>query len=207
MKIKICGLRLLEDARLALELGATHLGVVLAENSPRCATIDEARAILALTDSIAEGVLVFRDQSVSDVLRAARAAHARCVQVHGADLHSIDVLRAHGLRVMPVASCAADAHALPNLPVSPTVTEPGILDCGRGGSGERFPWHLLGARAPDHVFIAGGIDPTNVDFLLAHRPYGIDLSRGVEVAAGVKDPRKLRALFDRLRNHSEGSPA
>lgn len=215
MKVKICGLRRLEDARVALTLGATHLGVVLAGDSPRCATLEEARAILALVNSSNEvsrrehprntGVLVFRDQSEQDILHAARTASARCVQVHGASARTIERLRGHGLCVLPVASCAVDARVLPSFPVAPTAGEPGVLDCGRGGSGERFPWRLLGDRAPDHVFLAGGIDSTNLDSLWTHRPYGIDLSRGVEATAGVKDPHKLRALFDRILGLTEES--
>jgi phosphoribosylanthranilate isomerase len=56
------------------------------------------------------------------------------------------------------------------------------------------------------VFLAGGIDSTNLELLWTYRPYGIDLSRGVEVTAGVKDARKLRALFRRIRYLTEGSP-
>jgi phosphoribosylanthranilate isomerase len=72
---------------------------------------------------------------------------------------------------------------------------PVLLDIGAGGSGTPFDWRLLGRVAPPRLWIAGGITPENVDELLEHDPFGIDVSSGVEVAPGIKDARRLRKLF------------
>lgn len=87
---------------------------------------------------------------------------------------------------------------MPSLEPRPTRARPALLDVGGGGTGRGFDWTLLGARAPDATFVAGGIRPDNVRVLLKYRPYGIDLSSGVESSPGVKDPHKLRALFEEV---------
>jgi phosphoribosylanthranilate isomerase len=81
------------------------------------------------------------------------------------------------------------------------VDTPALLDVGGGGSGRSFDWDLLGTEAPPFTFVAGGIRPENVEALLEHRPYGIDLASGVESEPGVKDEEKLRELFDRIGRH------
>ena len=67
-KIKICGVRRVADALLAVDLGATHIGCVLAPDSPRCATLNEARELVAAVGSSAQVVLVFRNPSVEEVV-------------------------------------------------------------------------------------------------------------------------------------------
>jgi phosphoribosylanthranilate isomerase len=194
--IKICGLRRVADAELALQLGATHLGCVVAADSPRCATADEVRAIRGVAAGRAIFVLVCRGGR-DEVLAAAVEAGPDLVQWHGATPVDEVALAAAGLLPLRVRSVDAAAVALPSLP-SATNASPLLLDVGRGGGGQPFAWHLLGDAAPAHVFIAGGITPANVGALLAHRPWGIDLSSGVESAPGCKDHAALRRLFAAL---------
>jgi phosphoribosylanthranilate isomerase len=195
--IKICGLRRAADAELALQLGATHLGCVVAADSPRCATADEVRAVRAVAAGGATFVLVCRGRR-DEVLAAAAAAGPDLVQWHGAAPADETALAAAGHRLLRVRTLAAGATALPPLPPA-TIASPLLLDVGRGGGGQQFDWNLLGTAAPAHVFIAGGITPANVGALLAHRPWGIDLSSGVESAPGRKDHAALRRLFAALQ--------
>jgi phosphoribosylanthranilate isomerase len=90
------------------------------------------------------------------------------------------------------------ADRLPAFACHPEPHRPAVLDAGAGGRGRRFRWELLGPRAPDATFIAGGIGPHNVLELLRYRPYGLDLSSGVESAPGIKDPERLSLFFERL---------
>jgi phosphoribosylanthranilate isomerase len=103
-----------------------------------------------------------------------------------------------GLAVLRVVDVSEQATELPPFPSRPSTKRPALLDVGGGGSGRRFDWKLLGPQAPECTFVAGGVRPDNVADLLEHRPYGIDLSSGVEREPGVKDERKLRELFDRI---------
>lgn len=199
MKVKICGLRRTSDTGLAIELGATHVGIVLAEDSPRCATMREARAIVRCARGRATVVLVFRHESAETIVRAAFELGVNLVQVHGASPALRRELRDAGMFVMPVASVPAGASALPEFAAQPTDMVPAVLDVGRGGSGRTFDWTLLPTQSARCVFVAGGITPANVAALLAHRPWGIDVSSGVELAPGVKSPGLLRKLLREVR--------
>lgn len=195
--IKICGLRRPQDAALAVALGATHLGCVLAADSPRGATLDEARAVRDAADG-RRLVLVFRDPSAADVLRAADALDTPHVQLHCASDALVATLAERGLRCARAYSVGRDADRLPPFTPKPTADRPAVLDVGRGGTGQRFDWGLLGHGCPDATFVAGGITPHNVTALLPHAPWGIDLSSGIESHPGHKDHTAMRALFAAL---------
>ena len=200
MKVKVCGLRRAADAECAIALGASHVGVVLAADSPRCASRDEAAAIVAVARGRAEPVLVFRGEPHDEVVAKSDVLGVRRVQVHGADRQACEGLRRAGLLPIPVARVSADARVLPHFEPTPSARQPALLDGGRGGAGRCFSWSLLADGAPDGVFVAGGIRPDNVRELVALRPWGIDVSSGVEREPGVKDPQLLTALFQGLRS-------
>ena len=199
-RVKVCGVRLVEDAQFASGIGAKYIGCVLASDSPRCATLAEVRAIASALNDHAELVLVFRNAAVTTVLDASRATGITSVQPHGMDAAGADALKSAGCRVFRVYSIAAGASDLPALNPLPTPDEPAVLDVGQGGSGTPFDWQLLGQNAPDGLLIAGGISPDNVAQLLVHNPFGIDVSSGVESAPGIKDHDRLRRLFDALED-------
>lgn len=195
--VKICGLKRVEDAELAVSLGASFVGAVRSL-SPRRVSLAEARALFSRVGSRAARVLVFRDYDLDEVLSDARAAGADWVQLYHAP--EADVLRAEseGFRVLRVYSMSEDTRRMPSFSCEPAEDRPALLDVGGGGSGRSFDWSLLGRNAPAFTFVAGGIDPSNVDLLLERRPYGIDLSSGVEREPGVKDETKLRKFFERI---------
>lgn len=199
MKVKICGLRRAEDAVLALELGADYLGIVLAEDSPRCATRDQASRIVRLATNRAPVVLVFRGQDDASVVDASQSLGVRRVQVHGADAVRCARLASMGLLPIPVHAVASDAQVLPAFGQAPSVEQPALLDGGRGGAGTQFAWSLLGDRAPHAVLIAGGLNPDNVSELLRLTPWGIDVSSGIEREPGVKDVKLMKQLFEIVR--------
>lgn len=193
--IKICGLRRLEDAELALDLGAQFLGCVMAKDSPRCASLNEVQAIVKAAAGRAEVVLVFRGNSAADILSVSAATGVKRVQIHGVDPVACESMGFYGLMIHPVFSVDPQADCLPVQEPVPTVARPGLLDTGRGGSGEPFGWRLLGEQGPAATFVAGGIKPSNLSLLLKRHPYGIDVSSGVEISPGCKDPALLKQLF------------
>lgn len=201
--VKICGIKRLRDAERALSLGATHIGVVRTESSPRAATAEEARAIFETLSGRVVTVLVCRDLPIDRVVRDAKASRCDWVQLYQAVDSDVERLEAEGFRVLRVHGVREDASELPPLSPPPTEERPALLDVGGGGSGRSFDWSLLGATPPAFTWIAGGIRPDNVEALLAHRPHGIDLASGVESAPGVKDPTKLEALFSRIETFFE----
>jgi phosphoribosylanthranilate isomerase len=196
--VKICGLKRAEDAELAVSLGADLVGAVRTPSSPRRVSIEEARALFSRIGSKAARVLVFRDVPLDEVLVDARAASADWVQLYQATDSDVRRVESEGVRVLRVYDLSDEALRLPAFSAKPSAGRPALLDVGGGGSGRSFDWDLLGSGAPAFTFVAGGIRPENVEELLAHRPYGIDLSSGVEREPGVKDEAKLRRLFERI---------
>lgn len=194
-RVKICGLTRPKDARLAVELGATHVGCVLAPGSPRCVSPERARAVFAAAGWRAQPVLVLTDADPAEIPGLAREAGTTHVQLYGVSESDRLRLEEAGLTVYRVHLVHAGATALPPLVPMPREGCPAVLDVGGGGSGRRFDWAFLGEHAPDHTFVAGGVAPENVGSLLAHRPYGIDLSSGVESEPGLKDPRRMALFF------------
>ncbi|MFK7740350.1 MAG: hypothetical protein AB8H80_08495 [Planctomycetota bacterium] len=199
MKIKICGLCQRADAELAITLGATHVGIVLAPDSPRCANRRNAAAIAAAARGRAEVVLVFRSVDDQGIVAAADALDVRTVQVHDADGARLERLHARGLRAMAVHRLDAACVELPRFEPAPCAGSPVLLDGGAGGAGTAFDWRILGDAGPEYVFVAGGIRPDNIAALLRRRPWGIDVSSGAEASPGHKDPARMRALFEAVR--------
>ncbi len=201
MEVKICGLRRPEDARLAVSLGARWIGIVRAPDSPRSATIEEARRVIAAArevDPAVRPVLATGRRRRAEVAADAAALGVVRVQPHGLADSGVHALRAAGLivhRVVPVPEAAA---RLPRF-VAPREPEgPLVFDVGGGGSGRSFDWRILGEKAPPRAFIAGGLRPENIGSLLPHQPWGVDVSSGIESAPGIKDPERLRWFFENL---------
>lgn len=202
MEIKICGLRRPEDARLAVRLGAHWIGIVRAPDSPRSATLPEARRVIGAArevDPEVRPVLATRRRTRDEVAGDAAALGIQRVQPHGLSDAEVRSLRETGLIVHRVVTVPETADRLPDLVPPGEGDGPLVLDVGGGGSGRAFDWRILGERAPVGAFIAGGLKPENIGRLLPFRPWGVDVSSGVESAPGVKDPDRLRLFFERLQ--------
>jgi phosphoribosylanthranilate isomerase len=193
-RIKFCGLRRQEDVDAAVAAGADALGFVLWAGSPRAATAAEVAGLRSPAPVPRVGVLV--NASLDEARAAMAVAALQAVQLHGdedarayASL-GVPIIRAVGLKD------ERDVRAALALPTSVTVLVDGAAGAARGGTGTRANWELaaeVARRRP--VILAGGLTPGNVkDAVTAVRPWGVDVSSGVESAPGVKDHAKLRAF-------------
>jgi phosphoribosylanthranilate isomerase len=194
MLVKICGITRLEDAEAAVELGAGALGFVFWPKSPRYVDPEQARAIVSRLPPFVTTVGVFVDQPPRLVNGVAARVGLGAVQLHGDE--TIDVLE-HIERpvVKAFATDGGDEDAWPSrvrLLIDAHDPEK------RGGTGRTVDWKraaVIAARRP--VLLAGGLTPANVaDAIRVVKPFGIDVSSGVESSAGVKDHERLRALFE-----------
>ena len=202
MEIKICGLRRPADARLAVRLGARWIGVVRAPDSPRSATLDEARRVIAAArevDPHVRPVLATGRRTRDEVASDAFALGVERVQPHGLSDAGVRTLAQAGLIVHRVVTVPESAARLPDFEPPEADDGPLVFDVGGGGSGRAFDWRILGERAPGRAFIAGGLRPANIGRLLPYRPWGVDVSSGIESSPGVKDPDLLQRFFDLLQ--------
>jgi phosphoribosylanthranilate isomerase len=208
IRVKICGITTVEDARLAADLGAAAIGLIMWPHSPRFVDADRARAIVEALPPLVTAVGVFVDQG--DAARLAERIGLAAIQFHGDEPAvayrgvALPVIKAVAVRDRS-AIAVADA-----VPARATV----LLDAHdpdkRGGTGTRIDWTIaaeIAGRRP--VILSGGLNAGNVvEAIDTVRPAAIDVSSGVESAPGRKDPAKLRALFDALHRsiHSTASP-
>ncbi len=200
MLIKICGITRAADAEAAVEAGADALGFIFWPKSPRCITADTARAIASALPPFVTTVGVFVDQPVETVNETASRVRLGAVQLHGDEAPG--VLAA--LVAPAIKSVAGEADA-EGWPARVTL----LLDARdrerRGGTGRTGDWDAAAALARRRrLLLAGGLTPENVaDAIARVRPYGIDVSSGVESAPGVKDHGKMRALIAAARAAAE----
>jgi phosphoribosylanthranilate isomerase len=195
VQVKICGICDAAGAAAAVEAGADLIGFHFC-SSQRRVTPEEAKAIvdgLTLRPTI---VGVFIDQDVEEVRQVAELVGLDLIQLHGSESPGFDAGRPV-MKVLKVRDgVIPDAGAWPD----PVMLDSWSAD-QRGGTGQVWDWGLarplLAARK---VFIAGGLEPGNVGKVVSgFRPYGVDVSSGVEASVRVKDPDKMRAFVHAVR--------
>lgn len=200
MRVKVCGIRRVEDALLAGELGAWAVGFVFWPGSPRFIDPYRAKRISTALPPWVVPIGVFVDQSVDYISEVAGLVRLGAVQLHGNE--SPDMVRRLPHRVIKSVPVGADfdVSALDVVPARAAV----LLDAHdpgqRGGTGTTVDWTRAAAAARCRpVLLAGGLRPENVRCAVdTVQPFGIDVSSGVEASPGVKDHARLRALFAAL---------
>lgn len=199
-KVKICGVRRVEDALLAAELGASAIGLIFWPGSARFIDPYRARPIVAALPPFVSAVGVFVDQPEEHIAGVAGLVKLGAVQLHGQEAPaSYERLRYRVIKAVPVGE-RFDPATVDAIPRRVTVLLDAHDPVRRGGTGQRIDWSLAAAAARRRpVILSGGLNPENVSAAIASvRPYAIDVSSGVEASPGVKDPAKLRALFAAL---------
>jgi phosphoribosylanthranilate isomerase len=195
VKVKVCGITNLGDARMAARSGADAVGLVFAE-SPRKLSVEQAQEIAA---TLPDGMLkvgVFVDEEPEEVLRIVREVELDYAQLHGDESpETVTVLRGEGvkvikaLRVRGAESLAATDEYDADLFLLDAWSEK-----ARGGTGERFDWELAksyGGRG--NIVVSGGLTPENVrEAIRFFEPYGVDASSSLEDAPGKKNGERVR---------------
>jgi phosphoribosylanthranilate isomerase len=203
VRIKICGITNLEDALLAAELGADALGFILYPPSPRAIAPDAARAIIAQLPPLVTTVGVFVDEDAATVQELAAVVGLDWLQLHGQE--TPDYCRAMGRRVIK-AFRIRDENSLADLAAYQGAAQAFLLDTYKkglvGGTGETFDWDLAReARKYGPIILAGGLTPENVSRAIASaQPQAVDVASGVELTPGKKDPNKMAAFFNNLKD-------
>jgi phosphoribosylanthranilate isomerase len=195
--VKICGITSEEDGLLATALGADALGFIFAP-STRQLTADAARDIVRRLPHEIETVGVFRNERPETVVETVARVGLGGAQLHGHEpLREVRWIRERIPFV--IRGYAAGDPALAE------ATDPAIdvvmLDAPNPGSGKVFDWSLAdGAPRGRRILLAGGLTPDNVGEAIARvRPWGVDVSTGVEREPGRKDPTRLRVFIEEAR--------
>ena len=212
--VKICGNTSLEDARLAVELGADALGFIFAESKRRVTSAQVASITPHLPKQV-ERVGVVYSRDAAEIAAIVQEAGLTAVQLHGGvDLTLVDRLRERlGSEVgmiqtlhWVVGTDSSERLRLELREIAAAKTVDRVLIDSRvgaagGGTGVSFDWKAARSVFEEasqnlRVIVAGGLRPENVaEAIRELRPWGVDVSSGVEASPGRKDPDKLAAFL------------
>jgi phosphoribosylanthranilate isomerase len=194
VRVKICGVTRVEDARAAIEFGADLIGLNFYAPSPRCVSLARACEIREAIDSHCMVVGVFVNATREFVAECLAEVRLDLLQFHGDEPASmlagwpVPVVRAlrlkNGERFEPIANASSIYTLLDTF-------HPGLY----GGTGAKRPLSDLRGFDLTRVFISGGLDPDNVHEAAALSPYAVDVASGVESAPGIKDHDQLRRFI------------
>jgi phosphoribosylanthranilate isomerase len=200
-KVKICGITNPADAQAAVDAGADALGFIFYEKSPRYIRLTDAAAISRPLAPFIMRVGVFVNAPEEFVLSAISECGLTLLQFHGDEspefcgqfgIMTMKAFRVHGLETLQqIPQYATDAYLL-DAYSSTTL----------GGTGEKFNWDLAveAQKFGKPIFLAGGLTAENVAGAIRKvRPFGVDVSSGVESAPGIKDHAKIKAFIAAVR--------
>lgn len=203
-RVKICGITREADARAAADAGADALGLVFHPASPRCVSLAMAASIVRMLGPFVTTVGLFVDAAPDRVREVLACTGIHLLQLHGNETPAycaqFGVPFIKALRMAPGLDPAA---AAANYPAAAGLLFDAWDPVVAGGTGVGFDWSRLPAQRELPLILAGGLDPTNVaEAVRQVRPYAVDVSSGVEVSPGIKDPRLIRAFIAAAKSAS-----
>lgn len=204
IKIKICGIKTAHDALAAMDAGADMLGFNFYPKSPRYIGVGQCRDIMSVMRKYAHitYVGVFVNASLAEIRATMDTCALTLAQLHGDEtsemLNSLYGRAFKAFRGIPESLNGFAREDAPALLVDASVKG------SYGGTGITADWKSAAELAKQvPLLLAGGLTPENVAKAVRQvRPWGVDVASGVESAPGVKDPAKMKAFIQALRNSS-----
>lgn len=201
-RIKICGIRRPDDARVAVDAGADFIGMVFAPQSKRRIDRDEAARVAEAVRQQGGSVTlvgVFVDEDPDVIRSIAAAADLDMVQFHGSETPG--VVANVGLPAIRAYRVGTTLPAIEESAGAEWILYDTLVKGTQGGTGCTFDWDLLAGHPREkRFFLSGGINPENVlEAIERANPDGIDVSSGVEDAPGVKNHEKIERLIRQVK--------
>lgn len=197
-KIKLCGLKRIEDIEAANKLDPEFVGFVFAAGSRRYISKNDACFLRSNLKKTIATVGVFKDNELEEIAEIVKSNAISVVQLHGneSDDFIIDVKKICGCKVIKAFGIASSKDIdVANKSIADYV----LLDAPGGGTGNIFDHKFL-AEMKRQYFLAGGLGSDNVAELIGnYKPYAVDVSSKIETD-GVKDLAKMKAFVNAVRN-------
>ncbi len=201
VRVKVCGITNSDDAFRAVELGADALGFIFYKGSKRFIDPRDAHPIISSLPPFVSSVGVFVNQGPDEIREAVGTSGVDTVQLHGDETPEFcamlpyklikavrvkDTVNTEEVELYPVLAILFDKHT----------------DEMYGGTGKSFDWGVLkGIAISKKVILSGGLTPENVSRAIETvRPYGVDVSTGVEDSPGKKNHMKMRKFIEAVKN-------
>ncbi|HXZ93186.1 MAG TPA: phosphoribosylanthranilate isomerase [Burkholderiales bacterium] len=200
-RVKICGITRAADARAAAQAGADAIGLVFYPPSPRYLSLDQARALRRALPPFVSSIALFVNPSTEEVQRVLETVRPEALQFHGEETpefcerFGVPYLKA--CRVRPGVDLLE--YLRPYSGASGWLADAYVE--AYGGTGTSFDWSVVPQQRPLPLVLSGGLTCDNVgDAIRIVRPWGVDVSSGVESAKGIKDAGKIAAFIEEVRN-------
>jgi len=194
-KIKMCGIRRIDDIKYVNKLLPDYIGYVFAKKSKRYIAPEKAAELTELLDEKIIPVGVFVDEPIENVKSLVNLGTVKAVQLHGNEneKYIAELQREHIYVVKAfIVRSEKDVELADNSPADLV-----LLDAGMG-DGRQFDHELLKGMSRPY-FLAGGLSPENVGFAVKTlNPYAVDVSSGIETN-GVKDFDKMKKFTENVR--------
>jgi phosphoribosylanthranilate isomerase len=210
-RIKICGLTRTEDVQTAIAAGADAIGLVFYPKSPRYVSPEIAASLIAAVPPFVTSVGLFVNAMQQEIVDTVRQVPVSLLQFHGDETLEQCCAMAHAvnrpfLRALRIGTEMTGADLLKyelNYRAASKLFAGLLLDAfvdGYGGGGKVFDWSLIPKELAPRVVLSGGLSVQNAtEAVLQVRPYAVDISSGVELSKGVKDPAKIRSFIGAVR--------
>ena len=206
MFVKICGITRPQDADLAARLGASALGFIFWPGSPRYVEPAAARAIAASLPASVAKVGVFVDEPADAIARIMDEAGLDVAQLHGRETpefcRALRLGLKTGSRVIKAIGLAEEPAPIGDFDPDIVLLVDAHDPARRGGTGRTVNWDAAREIASTRrTILAGGLNAANVKLAVRSvRPFGVDVSSGVESSPGIKDSNRLRSFFEALHD-------
>ena len=196
MKVKVCGITNLEDAKLCCDLGADALGFIFYEKSKRYINFEDASLIVSELPAFISKVGVFVNEEATTVNHIAQSVGLTHVQLHGNEdqLH-IDKINHPVIKAFRVSD-NFDYSTL-NYYSGSSILLDTFSDKEIGGTGLTFDWKTIPIEIRNKVILAGGVSEKNIEAIFyTIKPQAVDISSSLESETGKKDEAKLKTFFN-----------
>ncbi|SDW47493.1 phosphoribosylanthranilate isomerase [Thiocapsa roseopersicina] len=201
-RVKICGLTRRADVDAAVAAGVDAIGFVFHPPSPRAVSAQDARDLCAGLPPFVTAVGLFVDASPEQIRATLDQVPLELLQFHGDE--APELCASFGRRWIKAVRMRPDIDLAAQLKRYEQAA--GLLldtfDPARpGGTGQRFDWDRIPAAIAPSIVLAGGLDADNVaEAIRRVRPFGVDVSGGVEASKGIKDHDKIRDFMQRVND-------
>ena len=203
-RVKICGITRTQDARAAAEAGADAIGLVFYPPSPRYLSTERAVEIRDALPPFVQTVALYVNADAAQVAQVIGRVRPALLQFHGEETpqfcaqFGMPYVKAYRVK-SGVAAGAALEYLRPFSQAAAWLYDSYVPEYG--GVGERFDWSLLPAVRERPLILSGGLAPENVaEAVRSVRPWGVDVSSGVESAKGVKDAARIATFIAEVRD-------
>ena len=203
-RIKFCGMTRAGDVRLASELGVDAVGFVFARQSKRRIEPEEARAMRSALAPFVDSVALFMDNPQEEVREIVRRVRPSLLQFHGEEDDAF--CRSFGVPYLKAVPMGGGDGRPPmalraRYPGAAGFLFDGNAPGAEGGSGKVFDWTRIPPDTGKPWLLAGGLTPENVsEAVSATRPWGVDVSSGIELSPGIKDGDRMRRFVEEVRH-------